>query len=293
MSSTCVPSGASGSKGAQENYEVSKTSTLIKLAPNPEDEFGDDGLGEDPTGSMGDQGTGDLDFYDDMAEDSAADEMEDLAFKGKRVHGPRTKLASAGDRISRIEQSIGSLAKSVNALAKVQKAMLEKGFGEEDEQDPMEIDDEDEEALNLARTNKSVGTASKVAKDDAASSFGEKDSDAPGNRPYDQTDPGEDDTIIQGGPSAGPGPISKSEGTYVTQAQLMTMINRGVRQALDAAGVSRINKSVAPGVGASTKLDKSESPVDMAKLSGDLKGRSFSEINKLRVELGDLPAGVI
>lgn len=269
---------------------MSKTSTLIKLAPNPEDEFG---LGEDPTGSMGDQGTGDNEFYDDMAEDSAGGELEDMAYKGRSVHGPRTKLA-ASDRMTRIEQSLGSLAKSVNALAKVQKAMLDKSFGDEDdEQDPMDVEDEDDEALNLAKTDKSVAQASKVAKDDAASSFGEKDDDAPGNRPYDQTNPGEDDTIIQGGPSAGPGPISKSEGTYVTPAQLQTMINRGVRQALDAAGVSRINKAVAPGVGASSKLDKSERPVDMTKLSAELKGRSFSEINKLRVELGDLPAGVI
>lgn len=262
---------------------MSKTSTLIKLAPNPEDEFGGDGFGGDPTGSMGDQGTGDLEFYDD--------ELEDMAYKGRSVHGPRTKLASE-DRMTRIEQSIGSLAKSVNALAKVQKAMLEKSFGD-DEQDPMDVEDEDDEALNLSKTSKSVAQASQVAKDDAASSFGEKDDDTPGNRPYDQTNPGEDDTIIQGGPSAGPGPISKSEGQYMTAAQLQTMINRSVRQALDAAGVSRINKSVAPGVGASSKLDKSERPVDVAKLAGDLKSRSFSEINKLRVELGDLPAGVI
>lgn len=270
---------------------MSKASTLIKLAPNPEDEFGG-GLGEDPTGSMGDQGPGDLEFYDDMADDSAGGELEDMAYKGRSVHGPRTKLASADDRMGRIEQSLGSLAKSVNALAKVQKAMLDKSFGD-DEQDPMDVEDEDDEALNLAKTDKSVAQASKVAKDDAASSFGEKDDNAPGNRPYDQTDPGEDDTIIQGGPSAGPGPISKAEGQYMTAAQLQSMVNRSVRQALDAAGVSRINKSVAPGVGASTKLDKSERPVDMTKLASDLKGRSFAEINKLRVEVGDLPAGVI
>ena len=272
---------------------MSKTSTLIKLAPNPEDE---DGFGEDPTGSLGDQGTGDLEFYDDMAEDSAGGELEDMAYKGRSVSGPRTKLAAVDSRIDRIEQSLGSLAKSVNALARVSKALLEKDFGEEgeeDEQDPMEIEDEDEEALNLAKTNKSAGRTSKVAKDDAASSFGEKDDNAPGNRPYDQTSPGEDDTVIQGGPSAGPGPISKAEATYVTPAQLRSLINRGVREALADAGVSRITKSVAPGVGASSKLDKAERPVDMTKLQSDLKTRSFSEINKLRVELGDLPAGVI
>jgi hypothetical protein len=291
---------------------VSKTSTLIKLAPNPED--GDDGFGGDPTGSMGDQGTGDNEYYDDMAEGDAADDMDDLAYKGKRVHGPRTKLASSDDRMGRIEQSLGALAKSVNALAKVQKAMLTKDFDDEGfddeaededegEQDPMDVQDMDEDALNLARTSKSKASkskgpktskaGSKVAKDDAASSFGEKDDTAPGNRPYDQTNPGEDDTIVQGGPGAGPGPISKGQGTFVTAARLEAMINRGVRQALDAAGVSRINKSVAPGVGSSSKLDKSERAVDMAELSKGLRNRSFSEINRLRVELGDLPAGVI
>lgn len=272
---------------------MAKTSTLIKLAPNPENEFEDDLDG----GMMDDQDFDDMDMEDDMDMDEggAAEDMEDLAYKGRAVRGPRTKLA-ASDRISRIEQSIGSLAKSVNALAKVQKAMLDKDFGDDedlDDQDPMKVEDEDDEALNLARTSKSFGRASKVAKDDAASSFGEKDSNAPGNRPYDQTDPGEDDTIIQGGPAAGPGPISKSRESFITQAQMQSMIKRSVREALQASGVSNINKSVAPGVGASSKLDKAERPVDMTRLSTDLKNRSFSEINKLRVELGDLPAGVI
>lgn len=267
---------------------ATKTS-LIRLA---ESDFEDLGFEDesDPTGSMGDDGSGDDEMYDDMAGD---DSMNEAAYKGKRVHGPRTKLDAAMDgRISRIENSIANLAKAVNAVASVQKAILEKGYEEfEDEVDPEEDEfgGEEKGIVNMARTNKSGQSAaagSKVSKDDAASSFGEKDSDAPGNRPYDMKDNGGDDaTVIQGGPGAGPGPVSKADVT-ITPKQLVSLIKRSVREEMATLNSSTIHKAESPAVGASSsQLNKGDEPSE-EEIFKIMKGKSFSEINRARLEIG-------
>jgi hypothetical protein len=278
--------------------------SLIKLAENP-----DLGYGEDPNDSLGDQGSGDNYKYDDMAESSVEDEMDEGFQKGRAVRGPRTKLNNS-EEITAIRRGLGDLAKAVNAIARVQKAILDKG-GFDEEEDPMGFPEEDEfggdeegfgdedefgeeeEMMSLSRTKKSNGSArtgAKVSKDDAAGgSFGEKDSDTPGNRPYDMTSPGEDDTIIQGGPAAGPGPISKGE-TTITPRQLEAMINRSVQNAMKASGSSRVNKAEAPRVG-SQPSSKIEKAVDVEQIFGQTKELSFKQINQMRTDIGDLPDG--
>lgn len=250
---------------------MGSTKRLIKLAENPEDDFG---AYDDDEGAEGEdtEGGGDDEFSDDM-------EM-----KGRSVSGPRTKLASTDD-LTMIKNSVAALAKSVHALARVQKAMLEKGDDDEDEDDEDGKEDKGAPAKAVAST---------VSKDDAASSFGEKDSDVPGNRPYDQTSPGESDTIIQGGPAAGPGPVSKSRDGGITPKQLQRMINNSVRDAMESMGVASIvHKSDGPGVGTSSQIGKADADIDIGDLFTQLKGRSFREINALRVQMGDLPASVL
>lgn len=250
--------------------------SLIKLADNPEfedvedtfggdDEFGlEDGFGDegdlDNDDLMGDEGG--MDEFGDDDEFGAEDEMADAAFKGKRVFGPRTKLASAD-----VADMVMTLAKSVNALAKVQKAMLE-----------------------------SSGMTSKVAKDDTASTFGEKDSTQPGNRPFDQTNPGDDDTILNAGPGAGPGPVSKSKSKPTDYEAMQQMVNRAVRRAVSSMGASQLNKARTPGVGSASssatnsQLDKG---LDVKVLQDRVKQLSFKQINDLRASQNDLPAGIL
>jgi len=266
--------------------------SLIKLAENPGfDEFeddafgGGDGMGGDDDMFGGEPDGDEFGGGDDMfGGDDEFGDMGDPEFKGKRVSGPRTKLASMDD-MRAVQSAIGKLAKSVGALAKVQKAMLEKG-GYMDEVD----EDEDDESLNLGAGG--TAAASKVAKDDAASSFGEKDSNAVGNRPYDQTSPGENDTIIQGAPSDGPGPVSKAE-LSAMERRLATRLDRAVRQALVKSGQVAVSRAQTPGPGTSTKLEKAGSQPHPEQLRKDLSGRSFSEINRLRAELGELPSSVL
>lgn len=276
-----------------------KPSGLIKLAENPDDEeYFDD-----------DDGYGDGDELGDDGGD-AEGEMEDTEMKGRRVVGPRTKLASA-DRLGRIENSVSSLAKAVNAIARVQKAIIEKDMDEDDVDglDGYEDDDDDdddgdggggdESRLDMNRNVKKAKmkkaktkASSTVAKDDAASSFGEKDDDTPGNRPFDQTGVGDDDTVIQGGPGAGPGPISKSREAYVTRNEMRSMIRNAVRESLGAAGLTAIHKADGPMIdGPSSKIDKSAEPVDLSDLFVQMKDRSFKQINSIREEIGDLPRG--
>lgn len=137
--------------------------------------------------------------------------------------------------------------------------------------------------VNRARTNKGRINRSRLSKDDASGNFGEKDDDIPGNRRLVPDDKNKDagEYLIQGGPSDGQG---------VNKAQIDRMVDQRVRSALVKAGV--IRKSDGPAPGANTKLEKSAS-VDHNQLFEDLKKRSWKEINQLRIELGDLPAGIL
>lgn len=258
---------------------------LIKLAENPDEEFADFEHDVDDDEEEGDGGmNGDHDDYGDE------DLMDDAEMKGIPVKGPRTKLSTGSydDDIEIIKNSVAALAKSVSALARVQRAMLEKADLDDDD------DDDDGDAGEGIGENELVdedeGEGAPLSKDDEASTFGEKDRDVPGNRPFDPRNVGDDDTVIQGGPSAGPGPVMKSTIT-LTPKQLQAMINRSVREALESARSSTIHKSNGPRIPGSSKIGSPEPQLD--QVFSQLKQRSFREINRLRTELGDLPPTVV
>ena len=151
---------------------------------------------------------------------------------------------------------------------------------------------DDEESLDLSKSDKA-----QINKDDAASSFGEKDSNTPGNRPYDQTSHTETETVLNDAPSSGPGPISKS--VTMTRAELSAVINKAVNTALRASKTatasSTIAKSAGPGInGAASSMDsKVDKSVEYKSLVKTASGLSFSELNRKRAELGELPTGIL
>lgn len=151
--------------------------------------------------------------------------------------------------------------------------------GEEDHGEPEDEATDQELPTNKARVNRARINRGRISKDDAASSFGEKDEDIPGNRQLDPDHKDKDagEYLIQGGPS---------DGQAVQKA-----LRKAVRAELISAGL--IRKADGPRVGANTKLEKSAPAPTQAELFEKMKGRSFREINQLRVELGDLPAGII
>lgn len=116
-----------------------------------------------------------------------------------------------------------------------------------------------------------------IRKDDATGdSFGEKDDDLIGNRPFDQTERDDYATLINGESSDGPGPITKS---YVDG-----IVAKAVSDTLASVGIN----STAPSVGGGSMLSKSMSSVDVDGLKADFANRSFAEINRARDEMGDL-----
>lgn len=279
--------------------------SMIQLAENPgmdeRDEFGGPGADE----SAGQNDFDDLDVQD--PDDNMG--IGEAAFKGRRVSGPRTKLNNSLEvRQSRLEKGLADIASAVSFLAKAQKAQLSKhddmgdmgndtGMGGYDEEeDPMDLPPENEDDQN--RLDLRMARKARLRKDDSTGgSFGEKDSNVPGNRQFDETDMGEDDTVIQGGPGAGLGPVSKSSGKLSLDARIAKAVSRGI-----AGYESRLNKGVitgavgmvadTPGIGSgSSQLDKSVlSDVEMSR---KMRGKSFAEINRFRVEIGDLSSGPI
>ncbi len=237
------------------------------------------------------------DVYDEEAEDaSPAPDMTD-------------ELAALSRSVSGMRRSITTLAKAqaliINALRKQQENFVPDY---EEDTDVMDIDDPDsydeEEELSLAlgdaeesytelptdvvprvgdpvekgrKVAKSPNVARrlpKIKKDDTATTFGEKDSDTPGNRAYDQKDPGgREATLIGGEAGDGPGPAE-------------SVIKRAVDARLAQLGL--ILKSDGPGIGT-----RGGDPVDVAELNKRVGNMSFQEINRLRAELGELPAGVL
>ena len=127
-------------------------------------------------------------------------------------------------------------------------------------------------AAKPALANKAV-----IRKDDATGdSFGEKDDDLVGNRPFDQTERDPYGTLINGEASDGPGPITKS---YVDG-----LVAKAVSDTLASVGIA----STAPSVGGGSMLSKSMPSVDVDGLKTDFASRSFAEINRARDEMGDL-----
>lgn len=159
--------------------------------------------------------------------------------------------------------------------------------GEETEQDePEDIPGVSHEGdLSKGRVNRSRVNRSRVSKDDASSNFGEKDNDIPGNRPLepDKKDKEAGEYLIQGGPGDGPGPISKGQARAIAQIVRGELAKAGV-------GPSAVAKSSdGPRIGTrGSKIDKGDA-VDMDALREQARGMSFSELNRIRVGVGDLP----
>lgn len=259
--------------------------------------------------------------------------------KGRKVNGPRTKLA-ATVRLANLEEAVVSLADSMAIMAKAylrkEDDMMatppveddENGFddgadefggGEEDElEPPMDLmnmaddfdsdfdpyggteddggsyregeDTENELGIHDGDLTKAIRKAAgavrplnraRVNKDDAASSFGEKDEDIPGNRPNVPDDKGKpaEQYLIQGGPGDGAGPVSKAFRKAV-RAELvgMGLIKKASSPRIGAGGDSQVNKGGEPSY--------NELVEQGAKLS-------FAELNRKRVEIGDLPSGIL
>ncbi len=264
--------------------------------------------------------------------------------KGRKVTGPRTKLA-ATVRLANLEEAVVSLADSMAIMAKAYlrkeddmmatppvKEDDESGFddgadepggGEEDElEPPMDLmsmaDDFDSDfdpyggteddggsyregedtenelgihngdltkairraagavrPLNRARVNRA-----RVNKDDAASSFGEKDEDIPGNRPNVPDDKGKpaEQYLIQGSGGDGPGPVSKA-------------LRKAVRAEL--VGMGLIKKATSPRIGGGDSQVNRGAEPSYNKLVEQGAKLSFAELNRKRVEIGDLPSGIL
>lgn len=247
--------------------------------------------------------------------DSADDEMDDSVDKGKAVKGPRTKLSASEDRLAKTEEGIETLAQAVGILIKSNRHLIntnskilkhmetmaeapeeEMPEGDGDWDDMPQEPTHKEMSLAVQKGKKPASQVAKsssgrtLAKDDAASSFGEKDSDTPGNRPFDPTDTEESDTIIQDGPSAGPGPVSKS-----LDDKISAIVGRELAKAFKEN--STVMKAVAPGVAGSSSSEAamgselSLSMPEYTELFGKARGASFHELNRLRAELGEIPVG--
>jgi hypothetical protein len=235
--------------------------------------------------------------------------------KGRRVSGPRVKL-SIDKRMTSIENAIIDLAETVSSLAQsnsvVGKAVLAR-LRKEDEDDEDEKEDkakvgkarirkedyesetgiggtkdagddrtsEDETKNDLGITEGDLTKGRRLAKDDAASSFGEKDDDMPGNKPagIDEKDKGPGDYLIQGDSSDGPGPT--------VSAAFKADLDKAVSDVYARHGI--IMKAQGPRTG----TGGTERNVDVDGLFAKARDMSFRELNRKRVEVGDLPDGLI
>lgn len=240
--------------------------------------------------------------------------------KGRRMRGPRVKL-SANDvnaTLASVEKALAdnaeitaTLAGAVSKLGKGVVALLSK----EDEDD----DDKDDSKKDKARASKqfesdtSIGgdksegedrgrvddetmndpglqdpkgatemKGGKVAKDDAASSFGEKDDDMPGNRELSPDDKDKDagEILVQG--DAGDGP-----GTQVSAA-LKADLDQAVSSVFAKHGI--IKKAAGPMTGSGSP--EGNVP-DVDSLFAQARNMSFKELNDMRVQAGELSGGLI
>lgn len=131
--------------------------------------------------------------------------------------------------------------------------------------------------LTKAARGRTVSRA-RVRKDDAASSFGEKDEDIKGNRanvPDDKGKPAEE-YLIQGDSGDGPGMVSNA------------LIRKTIHSELARMGIVR---KAAPGGAHVPASVVNKAEADEWALFEQLKSRSFHDIAQLRTEVGDLPAG--
>jgi len=296
--------------------------SLIRLADNP---FGDEEMappGGDLGGDLGDGMGGGMDedpFGEEGEDEMGGGGMYEMR-KGRRVRGPRMKLSASDTlRLSNIEKAVADLAETVASLAQstsfVGKAVLSRLRKDWDEDKDDDDEKEDKAKVGKAKVRKAdyesdtgvggtkdVGddrtaeeetknetgitegelTNARVRKDDAASSFGEKDDDMPGNKEagIDEKDKGPEDYLIQGGAGDGPGPTSLSNAFRAD-------LDKAVASVLASHGVIRKAQAPRTGTGAQVRGKDDEA------VFADFKAMSFSDLNKIRGELGLLPRGLI
>jgi hypothetical protein len=285
---------------------MTRRNSLIRLADNPYAE--EDEMGMPSPGDLGGE------EEEDPMDDLDMGGMDPMA-KGRRLHGPRVKLSleDVGSMVQRLYKSsaqqteiLASLASSMGIIGKAISARLEK----DDEDDK---DDKEDKAVRKARVGKqfesdtAVGGAvseaaergraddetmndpglqdpagatemkGKVAKDDAAGNFGEKDDDIPGNRSLSPDDKDKDagEILIQGDASDGPG-------AQVNAAFDVIFDNYMLRKGL-------IRKSAGPMIG----VGGAPPAPDMDELNKRARGMSFQDLNRLRVQVGELSGGLI
>lgn len=247
--------------------------------------------------------------------------------RGRPVRGPRTKLASQNS-VGRIEAAVvelaenqASMARSIAGLAKsvltredddddddkedksvkkastrkasTRKASTRKGVGSSfqpygegsDEGDPESQDPEEttmnEPGLQDPKGSSEVGKGS-VKKDDDSGNFGEKDSDIPGNREagIDDKDKPAEEYLIQGDPGDGPGPVSKAVTDDLDEAVSGVLARHGI-----------LRKAIAPATGNSA-VETGEQP-DIDVLFDKAREMSFGDLNRIRVEAGELPRALL
>lgn len=155
-------------------------------------------------------------------------------------------------------------------------------YGHEDEV-PFRGQDETYQRVPMNMSERPLNRA-RIAKDDSSSNFGEKDSDIPGNRPLvaDDKETPATQYLIQGDGGDGPGPVSKA------------FVNQVVKAVVAELSKSKITKSVdSPDVGSSQVSKSMDVEPNVDQLQTDLSKLTFGQINRLRVEVGDLPAGIL
>lgn len=289
------------------------SNSLIKLAENPLKKADDDSM----------------DYQDE--EEPSMDEQINNGRKVSGPRTKLSNAAE--ERFSRIENSISELAKSMGELARSNSAMLKGfggggGFPPPAQEEPMPpMEDEfggdmggapemgggDEfgggDDLDLGagdmfggefdpyggeqqaqmrggdvtmqlRPDQMVRNA-RLAKDDSSSNFGEKDSDIPGNRKLDpdNKDKSADEVLIQGGEGAG--------------ASVNKAFAKAVAQELYSLNKSRVAKSSNSPDVANSQISKAQAPVDSGELMQSAVKLSFAELNRKRVEIGDLADGIL
>ena len=284
---------------------MSKRRSLIRLSDNP---YGDEDELAPPSDELGGDEEEEAPFGEEPEDDMSG--MYSMR-KGRKVSGPRLKL-STEQRLSGIENAMVSLAETVASLAQssstVGKAVLARlqKDDDEDEDDESKTDKrrvrkqyesdtgigdtkdvgddrtaEDETKNDLGITEGDLTKGRRLAKDDAAGNFGEKDDDIPGNKVagIDEKDKGPEDYLLQGDSSDGPGPT----------------VSNAVRAEIDKA-VSEVyarHGIVMKAQGPRTGTGSSSPTLDVDGLFAAARGMSFQELNRKRVEIGELPAGLI
>lgn len=234
---------------------------LLRLADNPDFDDMDDGDADDE------------EYLDDLDDDGLD--------KGREVHGPRTKLSASVDRLYK---GYRQLQASQSIIAQGLLALLTKADDDDDDEEEDDKDDEKDSKEDKARVRQPA-SSTRLNKDDAASSFGEKDDDTPGNRPFDPTNTKETDTMIQEGPGAGPGPVNK--GVYtLTGTQLQEMMDTAVRKSQESK-VALASTAPNPGsvstAAAAMSGQLNNGDEDVSWTDPEVRKMSFAELERLRV----------